>query len=139
MKLLIVIITLLTLLLSCGIEEEQEFSIDNYLEEQTEVCELVHYQMVQHCYNEPGYDPTNNNCEFIRSLRRCPRIVSFILDTYERKGILLHLNNRLVDEELYCYKREDGVISCFELGEKGVYCYEYFNEEGESFKIDCGI
>lgn len=126
------------MLVGCG-EEERGFSIDSYLDKQMEICRLNHQQMVVFCYND--YYSSDDVCNFIKELDRCPRIVSFISDTYEKEGKLLHLNYGLVNEEMVCYEDSDGygIGHCYDTVKNGVYCYQYFNEEDKTsiFNLDC--
>lgn len=139
MKSLILSLFVALMLVGCGSEDES-FNIDNYLEDQTVICESVHYKMTQYCYNDCGYDLTSYkcyHCTAIKDADRCPRVVSFISDKYEKDGILLHLNEVLVDRDFYCWDKEEGGVSCSEIN--GEYCYEYLDENDEHFYLTCAM
>lgn len=130
MKSIILSLLVVLMLVGCGSEKES-FNIDDYLDEQTEVCESVHYKMTQYCYNEYyekyGYnvEGAHNVCKWIEELRRCPRVVTYISDTYEKDDILLHLSNTISNKVTYDRTYQ--------------YCYEYLDENNESVKFDCGM
>lgn len=138
MRNLIMSLMVLLMLVGCG-EDEQGFSIDSYLDKQMEICRSNHQQMVVFCYND--YYSTDDDCERIKDLDRCPRIVEFISDTYKKEGKLLHLNNGLVNAEMVCYRDSDGDSNCYETTKDGVYCYQYFNEDNKTsiYDIDCRV